>query len=70
LTPGAKVIVVSQPGFSQVILNTDGTLSSISPFRIGPRKYAADTDDVDHAHSRILAKIHIVAGRQVRRHTV
>ncbi len=51
-----------QPGFSQAILNTDGTQSSISPFRIGPREYAADTDDVDHAHSRILAKMHIAAG--------
>ncbi|HME81143.1 MAG TPA: alkaline phosphatase family protein [Candidatus Eremiobacteraceae bacterium] len=50
------------PGFSQPLVNTDGTTSQISPFRIGPAEYAADTDDVDHSHARTIAKMDIVDG--------
>ncbi len=50
------------PGFDQALLNTDGTVATLHPFRIGPAQYAADTDDIDHSHSRIVAKMHIVAG--------
>src|SRR5215472_16744075 len=28
------------PGFYQELINTDGTLTKIHPFRIGPREYA------------------------------
>ncbi len=54
------------PGFNQEIINTDGTITTIHPFRIGPHAkpcgsvtacFAADTDDVDHSHPAILAKI-------------
>ena len=51
-----------QAGFAQPIVDLDGTVERIGPFRIGPAQYAADTDDVDHAHSRILAKMNVVAG--------
>ena len=37
------------PGFYQEILNTDGSILHIQPFRIGPKEFAADTDDVDHS---------------------
>jgi phospholipase C len=50
------------PGFEQPILDTDGTTSSIRPFRIGPAQYASDTDDVDHSHTGIVAKMDIVDG--------
>lgn len=50
------------PGFNQALLNTDGTSTTIHPFRIGPAQYAADTDDIDHSHSRIVAKMHVVGG--------
>jgi len=66
------------PGFFQNIVNTDGTTSTIQPFRIGPNDicpksninsgttlapcYAADTDDVDHGHSAILGKMDVVNG--------
>ena len=50
------------PGFSQKLVNTDGTTGFISPFRIGPTEYAADTDDVDHSHNRTVAKMDIVDG--------
>ena len=51
------------PGFAQLLLGRDGKPGTIRPFRIGPRQFAADTDDIDHSHSRILAKMHIVGGR-------
>jgi phospholipase C len=51
------------PGFSQPIENTDGSMSMISPFRIGPEQYAADTDDVDHAHIDMGEKMDVVNGK-------
>ncbi|HUN88140.1 MAG TPA: alkaline phosphatase family protein [Terriglobales bacterium] len=56
------------PGFVQPIVNTDGTVSNISPFLI-PQSvinsnnqtvllYPEDTDSVNHAHSGINAKLH------------
>jgi phospholipase C len=50
------------PGFFQPLRSTDGKIVSIHPFRIGPKEFAADTDDVDHSHPRIVAKMHLVAG--------
>ncbi|OYV32307.1 MAG: hypothetical protein B7Z80_27320 [Rhodospirillales bacterium 20-64-7] len=50
------------PGFSQPIENTDGTMGMISPFRIGPAQYAADLDDVDHAHINMAEKMDVVDG--------
>jgi phospholipase C len=62
------------PGFYQTLVNTDGTTGTIHPFRIGPfdqcpkskvngaastKCYAADTDDIDHSHPRIVAKMDI-----------
>jgi len=50
------------PGFSQTIVNTDGSLSQIQPFRIGPKEFAADTDDVDHSHALLAAKMDVTNG--------
>jgi phospholipase C len=64
------------PGFNQTLVNTDGTTTTVHPFRIGPKDqcpnstvngtispsgkcYAADTDDIDHSHPRIVAKMDI-----------
>jgi phospholipase C len=64
--PGANGIfsqpAARTPGFSQTIVNTDGTTATISPFRIGPNEYAADTDDIDHSHARIVAKMDVQNG--------
>jgi phospholipase C len=49
------------PGFVQQIQNVDGSSSSISPFRIGPAQYAADTDDVNHSHAGLVAKVDVTA---------
>jgi len=50
------------PGFVQPIVDLDGSIQFLRPFRIGPADFAADTADVDHAHSRILAKMDLVDG--------
>ncbi len=49
------------PGFVQQIRNVDGSLSPISPFRIGPAQYAADTDDVNHSHPGLVAKVDVTS---------
>ena len=51
------------PGFTQSLINVDGTAATVHPFRIGPKEYASDTDDVDHSHPRIVAKMNIVGGK-------
>ena len=50
------------PGFTQPILNVDGSAMTIQPFRIGPSQSAADTDDVDHSHTRMAAKMDLPGG--------
>ena len=77
--PGAEGLyshpAAQTPGFTQQLVNTDGTLTTIQPFRIGPgdtcpdskvngvlspaKCYAADTDDIDHSHPRTVAKMDI-----------
>lgn len=47
------------PGFYQPLTNVDGTAGVIHPFRIGPKEFASDLDDVDHSHPMIVAKMHI-----------
>ncbi len=50
------------PGFYQPLMNVDGTTGTIHPFRIGPKQFAADTNDVDHSHPMIVAKMNIQDG--------
>jgi phospholipase C len=45
------------PGFYQAIQNVDGTYSVIHPFRLDPKDYPSDTDDVDHSHPLLVAKM-------------
>jgi len=56
------------PGYYQTIINTDGSLALIHPFRIGPDQYAADTDDIDHSHSRIVARMDVAGGHPLMDH--
>ena len=64
--PGAQGIYSQPagqtPGYYQAITNTDGTAATIQPFRIGPSQFAADTDDIDHSHGRIDAKMDVANG--------
>lgn len=77
--PGAEGLyshpAAETPGFTQELVNTDGSVTTIQPFRIGPYDqcgnstvngtaspttcYAADTDDIDHSHFRMVAKMDI-----------
>jgi len=65
--PGADGLfsrpALQQPGFYQPLLDTDGQVALVQPFRIGPEQSAADTDDVDHSHTRIVAKMDITNGQ-------
>jgi phospholipase C len=64
--PGANGLfsqpALATPGFVQTLVNTDGSVGTISPFRIGPAEYAADTDDIDHSHALTIAKMDIQNG--------
>jgi phospholipase C len=50
------------PGFTQHLLNTDGSDATVAPFRLGPAQHAADLDDVDHGHRRMAMKMDLVDG--------
>ncbi|MBD5606087.1 MAG: phosphoesterase [Candidatus Eremiobacteraeota bacterium] len=64
--PGARNLFSQAPsqtpGYYQQILGTDGKAQTIAPFRIGPKEYAADTDDVDHSFARMGAKMDVRGG--------
>jgi phospholipase C len=79
--PGAEGLFshpsVKTPGFYQTLVDTDGSMTTIHPFRIGPGDkcpnstvngaattacYAADTDDIDHSHPRMVAKMDVLNG--------
>src|SRR5271166_3770217 len=73
--PGANGLfslpAVQTPGFNQPIVNTDGSVSLISPFKIPQTVtatggstvllYPEDTDSVNHGHAAIDAKLHLNA---------
>jgi phospholipase C len=68
--PGAEGIYTNPaaqtPGFTQSIQNIDGSVSTITPFRLDPGvqyMYPADTDDVNHSHAPIVAKMDFSAGK-------
>ncbi|MBV1702373.1 MAG: hypothetical protein KGQ46_11195 [Hyphomicrobiales bacterium] len=50
------------PGFNQPIMNVDGSMGVVHPFRIGPAEFAADTDDIDHSHTLTVAKMNTKSG--------
>ena len=54
------------PGFTQTLLPVGASVTAaapsgatIQPFRIGPAQFAADTDDLDHSHPRIVTKMDV-----------
>jgi phospholipase C len=54
-TPSVRTPAVASN--TQVLYNTDGTQTTVSPFRIGTAQNAADLDDIDHGHTRMVAKM-------------
>jgi len=73
--PGARGLfsqsAAATPGFTQPIVNTDGSVSLISPFKIPQSTtdihgntvllYPEDTDSVNHGHAAIDAKLDLNA---------
>ena len=74
--PGANGLfsqpAAQTPGFTQTLVNTDGSLTTISPFRIPLSVtatttgatvpiYPADTDSVNHSHTAYQTKIDLQA---------
>ncbi|MGH9356518.1 MAG: phospholipase C [Terriglobia bacterium] len=61
--PGANGLFsrdpMATPGFYQSVISTGGGTETIHPFRIGPRQFAADMDDLDHSHPGLVAKMDI-----------
>ena len=54
----SPTVRAAQPASNtQVLYNLDGTPGTISPFRIGTAQNAADLDDIDHGHPRMVAKM-------------
>jgi phospholipase C len=51
-----------KPGFTQSLENPDGSRTTVRPFRVGPGDYAADLDDVGHAHGLMGDKMDLVDG--------
>ena len=51
------------PGFHQTYVDSySGQTSTVHPFLIGPKENATIVDSVDHSHTGIDAKIHVVNG--------
>ena len=53
------------PSNTQVIYNTNGTQTTINPFRMGTPQNASDLDDIDHGHPRMAAKMDLPGGNGV-----
>jgi phospholipase C len=51
------------PGFSQTYTDASGAVVTVRPFRIGPDENATFTDSVDHSHTGLARKLHLVGGR-------
>lgn len=49
-------------GFAQEMKDTNGRPFTVRPFRIPPSVFPADTGDVDHSHSGLVAKMDVVDG--------
>lgn len=51
------------PGFTQTYTDANGTTVTVQPFRIGTEQNANAVDSVDHSHTGLAAKLHVVDGK-------
>ncbi len=49
-------------GFDQTYTNSDGHVVSLQPIRLGPEQNATFVDSVDHSHTGLAKKLHVVHG--------
>src|SRR5579883_2080084 len=50
------------PGFTQTYTDVNGVNVTVQPFRIGPEQNSSVVDSVDHSHTGLATKIHVVNG--------
>src|SRR3974377_1539617 len=50
------------PGFTQTYTDVSGATVTVQPFLIGPMQNSTVVDSVDHSHTGLAAKIHVVNG--------
>ncbi len=51
------------PGFNQTYVDTfNGTTNTVHPFLLGPAQNATAVDSVDHGHTGLAMKLHVVNG--------
>jgi phospholipase C len=50
------------PGFTQTYTDANGLKVTVQPFRIGSEQNASSVDSVDHSHTGLATKIHVVNG--------
>jgi len=53
---------VETPGFTQTYSDLNGTEVVVQPFLIGPEQNATFVDSVDHSHTGLAKKLHVVDG--------
>ncbi|MEH2351529.1 MAG: alkaline phosphatase family protein [Nostoc sp.] len=51
------------PGFTQTYRDVNGANVTVQPFRIGAEQNATVVDSVDHSHTGLATKLHVVDGK-------
>jgi phospholipase C len=51
------------PGFTQTYTDVNGASVTVQPFRIGTEQNATVVDSVDHSHTGLATKLHVVDGK-------
>ncbi|MDF5711763.1 MAG: alkaline phosphatase family protein [Nostoc sp. S4] len=51
------------PGFTQTYTDTDGLRVTVQPFRLGPEQNSSVVDSVDHSHTGLATKLHVINGK-------
>ncbi|MEH2360141.1 phospholipase C [Nostoc sp.] len=51
------------PGFTQTYTDANGMTVTVQPFRIGSEQNATVVDSVDHSHTGLATKLHVVDGK-------
>jgi len=50
------------PGFTQTYKDVNGNTVTVQPFLLGPQQNSTFRDSVDHSHTGLATKIHVVSG--------
>lgn len=50
------------PGFTQTYTDLNGTTVTVQPFLLGPQQNSTFRDSVDHSHTGLAKKLHVVNG--------